>query len=59
MTPRQLAQLADFTSANPQWSVFWDKRYRVFRVTEDNPDSDLYEENADPDKVLAYMAAHT
>jgi hypothetical protein len=29
-------------------------------VTEDNPDSDLYEEeNADPDKVLAYMAAHT
>ena len=59
MTPRQLAQLADFTRANPQWSVFWDKRYRVFRVTEDNPDSDLYEENADPDKVLAYMAEHT
>ena len=59
MTPRQLAQLADFTRANPQWSFFWDKRYRVFRVTEDNPDSDLYEENADPDKVLAYMAAHT
>ena len=59
MTPQQIAQLADFTGANPQWSVFWDKRYRVFRVTEDNPDSDLYEENADPDKVLAYMAAHT
>jgi hypothetical protein len=58
MTPEQIAQLADFTRHNPQWSVFWDKRYRVFRVTEDNPDSDLYEEDEDPDKVLAYMAAH-
>jgi hypothetical protein len=58
MMPGQIAQLADFTRDNPQWSVFWDK-YRVFRVTEDNPDSDLYEENEDPDKVLAYMAART
>jgi hypothetical protein len=59
MTPGQITQLTDFTRDNPQWSVFWDKRYRVFRVTEDNPDSELYEENEDPDKVLAYMAAHT
>ena len=59
MTPQQAAQLADFTRANPQWSIFWDKRYHVFRVTEDTPDSDLYEENENHDKVLAYMAAHT
>jgi hypothetical protein len=59
MTPEQAAQLADFTRDNPQWSVFWDKHYRVFRVTEDDPDSDLYQESEDLDKVLAYMAAHT
>jgi hypothetical protein len=30
----------------------------VWRVTQDDPDSDLYAEHTDADAVIAYMAAH-
>jgi transcriptional regulator with XRE-family HTH domain len=38
------------------WSVFWDKRYGVWRVSEDDPHSDLYAESDDAQKVIDYMA---
>jgi hypothetical protein len=31
----------------------------VWRVAEDDPDSDLYAESADAAEVLSYMAAHS
>ena len=40
---------------HPRWSAFWDKRYRVWRVSEDDPHSDLYAESADVDQVISYV----
>ncbi len=42
-----------------RWSAFWDKRFGVWRVAEDDPDSDLYAESNDADTVLAYITAHS
>jgi hypothetical protein len=39
--------------------VFWDKRYGLWRVAEDDPDSELYAESADTDAVLGYMTTHS
>jgi hypothetical protein len=43
---------------HPRWSVFWDKRYRVWQAVEDDPDSDLYAESSDADTVICYIQAH-
>jgi hypothetical protein len=58
-TPYAAAQIADFLTEHPSWSVFWDKRYGLWRVAEDNPDSDLYIESSDADQVITYMRAHS
>ena len=51
-------RIAAFLESHPGWSAFWDKRNGVWRVTEDDPHSDLYAENALADMVIDYMAAH-
>ena len=43
---------------HPRWSAFWDKRYGLWRVAEDDPDSDLYAEAAQATTVIAYIQAH-
>jgi hypothetical protein len=53
------AQIADFLAGHLSWSAFWDKRYGLWRVTEDNPDSDLYAESRDANTVIKYMRAHS
>jgi hypothetical protein len=58
-TPYAAAQIAGFLAEHPSWSVFWDKRYGLWRVAEDNPDSDLYAESRDADMVIQYMRAHS
>jgi hypothetical protein len=40
---------------HPRWSAFWDKRYGVGRVAEDDPDSSLYAESRDLDTVISYI----
>jgi hypothetical protein len=47
-----------FLADQPRWSAFWDKRFGVWRVAEDDPDSDLYAECSDADAVIAYITAH-
>ena len=42
--PGQAARITSFLHDHPRWSVFWDKHYRLWRVAEDDPDSDLYAE---------------
>jgi hypothetical protein len=52
-------RIAAFLESHPGWSAFWDKRDGVWRVSEDDPCSDLYAESADADGVLDYVAAHS
>jgi hypothetical protein len=52
-------QIAGYLSIYIGWSIFWDKRYGVWRASEDDPSSRLYEENADARNVIAYVVAHS
>jgi hypothetical protein len=57
--PHVAARIAVFLADHPSWSAFWDKRYRVWRVAENDPDSDLYAESRDADAVIKYMTANS
>lgn len=48
-----------FLDNHPCWTAFWDKKYRVWRVAENDPDSDLYAESRDADTVITYMTKHS
>jgi hypothetical protein len=58
-TPYAAARIAEFLARHPSWSAFWDKKYRVWRVAENDPDSDLYAESNDADVVIRYMSSHS
>ncbi|MGH3188678.1 MAG: hypothetical protein ACRDPY_35890 [Streptosporangiaceae bacterium] len=55
----EAARIARFLQDHPHWSAFWDKRWGVWRVAEDDPDSDLYAESSDADTVISYMTANS
>ena len=57
--PEDAARVSCFLADQPRWSAFWDKRFGIWRVAEDDPDSDLYAESSDADTVLAYITAHS
>ncbi len=57
-TPNAAARLAAFLNDHLSWSAFWDKQYGLWRVAEDDPDSDLYAESRDADVVIRYITAH-
>ena len=50
-------RIAAFLDEHDGWSAFWDRRYGVWRVSEDDPDSELYAEDADAGRVIGYMSA--
>lgn len=56
--PADAARVSRFLADHPRWSAYWDKRYGVWRVAEDDPDSDLYAESCDADTVIGYITAH-
>jgi hypothetical protein len=56
--PEDAARIAGFARAHPSWSVFWDKHWALWRVTEDDPDSSLYAASADASIVIGYMTRH-
>lgn len=58
-TPYAAARIAAFLSEHPSWSAYWDKQFGLWRVAEDDTDSDLYAENRDADAVIRYMSAHS
>jgi hypothetical protein len=58
-TPYAAARIADFLAEHLSWSAFWDKREGVWRVAEDDPDSDLYAASRDADVVIRYMSANS
>jgi hypothetical protein len=51
------ARIHCFLADYPQWSAFWDKRFGVWCVAEDDPDPDLYAESSEADTVMDYIAA--
>jgi hypothetical protein len=58
-TPDAAARIAAFLGDHLSWSVWWDKRYGLWRVAEDDTDSDLYAESRDANVVIRYMRAHS
>jgi hypothetical protein len=40
----------------PHWSVFWDRKYGVWRAAEDDPGLALYAESRDVDPMIGYIA---
>ena len=57
-TPDAAAKIAAFLADHLCWTAFWDKRDGTWRVTENDPDSDLYAASPDANTVIAYMTAH-
>ena len=57
--PDAAARIAAFLADHLSWTAFWDKRHRLWRVAENDPDSDLYAESHDADVVIRYMTAHS
>jgi hypothetical protein len=58
-TPYAAARVAAFLAEHLSWSAFPDKRHGVWRVSENDPDSDLDAESRDADTVIRYMRAHS
>lgn len=58
-TPYAAARIADFLAEHLSWSAYWDKRHGLWRVSQDDPDSDLYVESRDADAVIRYVSAHS
>jgi hypothetical protein len=56
--PADAARISRFLAEHLRWSAYWDKKYGVWRVAEDDPDSDLYVESRDADTVIGYITAH-
>ncbi len=56
--PGDAARLTGLLCDHPRWSLFWDKKYGVWRAAEDDPDSPLYAESRDLDTVIGYITAH-
>ena len=56
--PGDAARIGCFLRDQPRWSVYWDKKHGLWRVAEDDPDSDLYAESGDADAVIGYILAH-
>jgi hypothetical protein len=58
-SPADAARVSRFLADHPWWSVYWDKAHGLWRVAEDDPDSDLYAESSDADAVIGYITAHS
>jgi len=58
-SPEEAARVTRFLQDHLQWSACWDKRHGLWRVAEDDPDSDLYAESQDAETVISYIAAHS
>lgn len=56
--PEAAARIIRTLREHPCWSAFWDKRFGVWRVADDDPDSGLYAQSSDADTVISYIQAH-
>lgn len=58
-TPYAAARIAAFLAEHLSWSAFWDKHEGVWRVSENDPDSQLYAVSRDADTVIRYMTENS
>ena len=58
-TPYAAAKIAAFLAEHLSWSAYWDARHGLWRVSQDDPDSDLYATSRDANAVIEYMATHS
>lgn len=58
-TPYAAAKIAAFLADHLSWTAYWDKQHGLWRVSQDDPDSDLYATSRDADAVIEYMATHS
>jgi hypothetical protein len=58
-SPEEASRVARFLQDHPRWSAYWDKCHGVWRVAEDDRDSDLYAESSDADTVIGFITAHS
>ena len=60
-TPYAAAKIAAFLAEQEHlsWTAYWDKRHALWRVSQDDPDSDLYATSRDANAVIEYMATHS
>jgi hypothetical protein len=58
-TPCAAARVAAFLAEYPSWTAFWDKREGVWRVSDHDPDFELYAASRDADTVIRYMTANS
>jgi hypothetical protein len=58
-TPYAAARIAAFLAEHLSWSAGRDKREGVWRVSENDPDSELYTVSRDAATVIRYMAANS
>jgi hypothetical protein len=56
--PAHASRVSYFLADHPLWSAYWDKKNGLWRVAEDDPDSDLYAESSAADIVIGYIQAH-
>ena len=56
--PADAARVSCLLAEHLRWSAWWDKKYRLWRVADDDPDSDLYAESSDADEVIGYVVGH-
>ena len=56
--PADAARVSCFLADQPRWSIYWDRKYGLWRVAEDDPDSELYAESSDADTMIGYIVAH-
>ncbi len=58
-TPYAAAKIAAFLVEHLSWTAYWDKRHGLWRVSQDDPDSDLYATSRHADTVIEYMVTHS
>jgi hypothetical protein len=56
--PGDASRVSFFLADHPRWSAWRDKKHGLWRVAEDDPDSDLCAESSDADTVMGYITAH-
>jgi hypothetical protein len=57
-SPGDASRVSFFLADHPRRSAWWDKKHGLWRVAEDDPDSDLYAESSDADTVMGCITAH-